>query len=187
MAKNLSLGAILTIVVVTALVVSIATASITGNVIVKKSPSGTANVYYKTEINNLLKNYYKKTEIPCFSETFNLTRNPETNESTTKDFNFLHNYYTFRIIDGTDFGNNLKAFTLEISHRPYNAADLERVTTRGIFEGSDFYGWFLPTSNEGVDPEQRIYAEEAIVINATNFEVTDETQSGTFRVSKCFG
>ena len=74
MAKNLSLGAILGIVIVTALIVSIATVSITGNVIkVRPSSFGkevykTNEVYNKTEIdgkiNDINRNeVYNKTEI----------------------------------------------------------------------------------------------------------------------------
>src|SRR3989344_9160273 len=74
MAKNLSLGAILGIVIVTTLIVSIATVSITGNVIkVRPSSFGkevykTNEVYNKTEIdgkiNDINRNeVYNKTEI----------------------------------------------------------------------------------------------------------------------------
>lgn len=63
MANNLSVGAILAIVIVTALVVSVATISITGNVIKVKSAYSGTYVYTKAEIDNLLGSYYKKTEI----------------------------------------------------------------------------------------------------------------------------
>ena len=54
MAKNLSIGAILAIVIVTTLIVSIATVSITGNVIRVKSVSTGTQIYTKSDLNKCI-------------------------------------------------------------------------------------------------------------------------------------
>ncbi len=118
MARNLSLGAILTIVVVVALIVSVATASITGNVIVKKSPSGTANVYYKTEINNLLKNYYKKTEVNDKFRSLSLVSGTElnlnSNENPTQNVKLDNDVYKIELVSATDTSATIKITNVDL-------------------------------------------------------------------------
>ena len=55
MVKNLSVGAILAVVIVTTLIVSVATVFITGNVIKVKSTMGGTQVYTKAEVDNFIK------------------------------------------------------------------------------------------------------------------------------------